>query len=166
MSAALYETLIKLPDLPGAACRNHDPELWTADEVDFGKAKWTSRVREAKAICGTCPARAACLQYALSARLGSGIWGGLTGDERKEESRSPLIGAGAKRCARGGHPLQPGSDICITCDDAAAKRRERDRKYREKVRKAKQIPRKPRGGRCSQCKITKHRCAHPVDGAA
>jgi hypothetical protein len=163
MSAALYETLTQLPDLPDAACRDHDPELWTADMVDFSKAKWTSRVRKAKAICNACPERSACLQYALSARLSSGIWGGLTVEERKERSRSRPISRDAK-CQRGGHPLQPGCDICITCDDAAAKRRKRDQRYREKRKKQK--PRKPRGGRCAQCRITKHRCTHPVGGAA
>ena len=41
----------------------------------------------AKAICAECPARGPCLEYALTARIAEGIWGGATEDERKRIRR-------------------------------------------------------------------------------
>jgi WhiB family redox-sensing transcriptional regulator len=52
-------------DLP---CRRHDPELW------FGQHP--SQVEEAKALCGGCPVREACLLGALERREAGGVWGG------------------------------------------------------------------------------------------
>lgn len=37
----------------------------------------------ALALCGRCPVRVACLEYALSVRDPYGIWGGLTEVERR-----------------------------------------------------------------------------------
>lgn len=39
--------------------------------------------REAKAICRSCPVRAACLDYALEHEERYGIWGGLSERERR-----------------------------------------------------------------------------------
>ncbi|MGI0133722.1 MAG: WhiB family transcriptional regulator [Candidatus Micrarchaeaceae archaeon] len=41
------------------------------------------RVEIAKAICGGCVVREACLDYALSRREGSGTWGGMSEWERR-----------------------------------------------------------------------------------
>lgn len=38
---------------------------------------------EPKAICGVCPVREACLEYAITAREKEGVWGGLTERERR-----------------------------------------------------------------------------------
>lgn len=49
-------------------CQQEDPELWfaeTPDDIEF-----------AKALCGMCPAREACLRGALSRREPWGVWGG------------------------------------------------------------------------------------------
>jgi WhiB family transcriptional regulator, redox-sensing transcriptional regulator len=44
------------------------------------------REDKAKAICSQCPARAACLDFAI--RTGQvGFWGGLNDDQRKSERR-------------------------------------------------------------------------------
>jgi WhiB family redox-sensing transcriptional regulator len=37
----------------------------------------------ARQMCATCPVRQPCLEYALSNRITSGIWGGLTERERR-----------------------------------------------------------------------------------
>jgi Transcription factor WhiB len=59
------------------ACRSHpDPDLWFAD----GHSK--ARQRQAIAICRTCPARAACLAYALAVPGLDGIWAGTTANQR------------------------------------------------------------------------------------
>ena len=52
------------PDLPCTA----DPELFFAESPDD--------VESAKALCGECPARAACLAGALKRREPWGVWGG------------------------------------------------------------------------------------------
>ena len=67
------------------ACRpyvnaGHDP-WWTYDELGGGdphtRRKASSAIAaEARAICATCPVRAACLQTALDSGEGYGIWGG------------------------------------------------------------------------------------------
>ncbi len=44
--------------------------------------------KEAKAICEQCEVRAICLEYALSANLENGIWGGASESERRRIKRS------------------------------------------------------------------------------
>ncbi|GAA4411700.1 WhiB family transcriptional regulator [Fodinibacter luteus] len=52
----------------GIPCRENDAELWFADTPQG--------VEFAKALCGTCPARAACLSGALGRGEPWGVWGG------------------------------------------------------------------------------------------
>ncbi len=49
-------------------CRTNDPELFFAESP--------SDVERAKALCGTCPLRQACLTGALERREPWGVWGG------------------------------------------------------------------------------------------
>ena len=42
------------------------------------------REGRAKQICGTCPVRQPCLEYALKIREPHGIWGGLNEAERRQ----------------------------------------------------------------------------------
>jgi len=42
------------------------------------------QVIEAKRVCGTCPVRAECLDWAMETRQDAGVWGGLTENERAE----------------------------------------------------------------------------------
>ena len=49
-------------------CRREDPELFFAESP--------SDVELAKALCGSCPVRAACLTGALERREPWGVWGG------------------------------------------------------------------------------------------
>lgn len=54
-----------------AACLDHDPELWFADshrQLDRDRAK---------RICGTCPARRECGDWATETGQRNGIWGGV-----------------------------------------------------------------------------------------
>jgi WhiB family transcriptional regulator, redox-sensing transcriptional regulator len=63
-----------------AACRNHDPELFFP-EGTAGPAR--DQAERAKRVCQSCPVQAPCLQFALGHGLSFGIWGGVTGDERR-----------------------------------------------------------------------------------
>lgn len=68
---------------PRPACADtDDPELWFPVSLRGRPRKIAdARGLEAKAICLTCPVRAACLDYAL-ANDERGIWGALDDRER------------------------------------------------------------------------------------
>jgi WhiB family transcriptional regulator, redox-sensing transcriptional regulator len=57
--------LPKRDDLP---CLRHDPELWFAQHP--------AQIEQAKALCGECPVREACLIGALARGEAAGVWGG------------------------------------------------------------------------------------------
>jgi WhiB family transcriptional regulator, redox-sensing transcriptional regulator len=65
----------------GAACRHHDPELFFP-EGTAGPA--LSQADRAKQVCGSCPVRTPCLDFAQRHRLAFGIWGGATWEERHD----------------------------------------------------------------------------------
>lgn len=79
------ERILEMDDWrDGAACRDHDPELFfPVSEIGPG----AEQVEQAKAVCATCPVRAECLEYALDNALDYGIFGGLTESERREFAR-------------------------------------------------------------------------------
>ena len=56
--------------------------------ADFFFPEPGSSVREAKRICGMCPIRSACLEYALDNDERFGVWGGLSEKERLEIRRT------------------------------------------------------------------------------
>ena len=62
-----------------AACRNTDPALFFPIGTT-GPA--VEQIRSAKAVCDRCPAREPCLDFAMRTRQDSGVWGGMTEDER------------------------------------------------------------------------------------
>lgn len=64
-----------LPDLPGALCAQADPEEW------FPERGGSPRV--AREICGRCPERVPCLEWAVATGERYGIWGGATEHERR-----------------------------------------------------------------------------------
>ncbi len=63
-----------------AACRDSEPGLFfpigtTGPAID--------QIDAAKAICGECVVKDACLLYALETNQESGVWGGYAEDERR-----------------------------------------------------------------------------------
>ena len=62
-----------------AACQGVEPEIFypTSDE----------EAEVAKAVCGQCPVRQPCLEYALAKRERDGVWGGATEKERRRMLR-------------------------------------------------------------------------------
>ena len=68
-----------------AACRNSHPELFfpigsTGDALQ--------EVEAAKAICRACPVRRECMAFAVETNQDSGVWGGLSEDERRKLRRN------------------------------------------------------------------------------
>jgi WhiB family redox-sensing transcriptional regulator len=66
-----------------AACRGEDTGLFFAPSDTEVRDVKLARERKAKAICGSCPVRIECLEYAIRIRETHGIWGGLNELERR-----------------------------------------------------------------------------------
>lgn len=69
-----------------AACATSDVDFYPERYAHAGlghRSALTPDVLRAKAVCATCPVQPECLAYALDADEPSGIWGGLTPDERR-----------------------------------------------------------------------------------
>lgn len=64
-----------------AACRDASPDLFCGPDGEQHPA-YAARVAKAKAVCGGCPVREQCLEYAL-AWPQAGVWGGLDDAERQ-----------------------------------------------------------------------------------
>lgn len=63
------------------ACHGMDVE--DADAVFFSGPRDHEEIAEAKELCGWCPVRRECLDFALENVLKEGTWGGLTEAERR-----------------------------------------------------------------------------------
>lgn len=77
-----------------AACTGQDPEMWFPIG-DNNAAR--AQADEAKAVCRRCPAQEWCLQWALETRQDTGVWGGLTEQERFRVHRRRGPGYWARR---------------------------------------------------------------------
>jgi WhiB family transcriptional regulator, redox-sensing transcriptional regulator len=69
----------QLPWFAEAKCLNADPDVFFPEKG--------GSTREAKRICGECPVRAECLEYALESDERFGIWGGMSERERRKLKR-------------------------------------------------------------------------------
>jgi WhiB family redox-sensing transcriptional regulator len=54
-----------------------------ADELFFPTPRAHTAIAEAKSLCGRCPVKKECFNYALDNDLYTGLWGGLTEKERR-----------------------------------------------------------------------------------
>ncbi|MEX0753541.1 MAG: WhiB family transcriptional regulator [Actinomycetota bacterium] len=66
-----------------AACKGEDATWFFAPSYFERRGQKDERERKAKALCGRCPVREECLEYALRTREGHGVWGGLNEMERR-----------------------------------------------------------------------------------
>ncbi|TDV47776.1 transcription factor WhiB [Actinophytocola oryzae] len=71
-----------------AACRDADPELFFPVS-DMGPG--ARQIADAKAVCGRCPVRTQCLDYAVETGLDHGVFGGTTERERRELIRRQRV---------------------------------------------------------------------------
>lgn len=53
------------------------------EDADLFFSTAAAQTEMAKAVCATCPVRLQCLQWALESGQNSGVWGGLSEDERR-----------------------------------------------------------------------------------
>jgi WhiB family redox-sensing transcriptional regulator len=79
-----------------ALCRDTDPELFFPVGTT-GQALVSQD--HAKRVCHECTVQQACLDYALDTNQDSGIWGGLTEEERRSIRRKRAADARASRHA-------------------------------------------------------------------
>lgn len=63
------------PWMASALCAQVDPDAWYPEKG--------GSIREAKRICGLCPVKAECLEYALDLDDRFGVYGGLSERERR-----------------------------------------------------------------------------------
>ena len=63
-----------------SACRDTDPDLFFPVGTT-GPA--IEQIETAKAVCRQCHAQTQCLEYAIETNQDSGIWGGLSEEERR-----------------------------------------------------------------------------------
>jgi WhiB family redox-sensing transcriptional regulator len=67
-----------------AICRDTDPDLFFPIGTT-GQA--LVQIDRAKEVCGECPVKSDCLEYALETNQDSGIWGGLDEEQRRNIRR-------------------------------------------------------------------------------
>jgi len=64
------------------SCRGADPAMCFHPEGERGPRR-DARESAAKAVCGACPVRERCANYALATQEPYGIWGGMSEHERE-----------------------------------------------------------------------------------
>jgi WhiB family redox-sensing transcriptional regulator len=67
-----------------ARCLTEDPELFFP-VGNTGPA--VEQIDQAKAVCRECAVATSCLEYAIKENQDTGVWGGLSEDERKSLKR-------------------------------------------------------------------------------
>ena len=77
-----------------AVCRDEDPELFFP-VGNSGPA--LSQIASAKLVCNRCPVTTQCLNWALETGQDSGVWGGMSEDERRALKRRKTRGRGRAR---------------------------------------------------------------------
>lgn len=85
--AQALDTGIEPPDWDHGRCR----VLGIDPEVFFFEEDYTPRSREyhearrlAQSICGKCPIKHECAEWAIETMQYGGVWGGMTNDDRKK----------------------------------------------------------------------------------
>jgi WhiB family transcriptional regulator, redox-sensing transcriptional regulator len=96
-----------------AACRRAPTSL-------FFEASTASA---AIAFCRSCPVAGECAEYAITAKLDVGVWGGLTGDDRREVAKARGIvwepEAPPRRECVCGRWARPSRTMCSGCAQRA-----------------------------------------------
>lgn len=83
MGRPTVAALLDAVEEAGPACRPADAVTFTGPDAfeDEPDADRLAREETAMAVCVSCPARSACLDYALAVQPREGVWGGYTAQE-------------------------------------------------------------------------------------
>jgi WhiB family redox-sensing transcriptional regulator len=115
-----------------AACRGLNPDLFFPERGD------SFTVRNARAVCATCPVAEQCLEFAIEVDETEGIWGGLSGRQLREEKRRRAGGVRRKAPTNTEHGTEggyhahrrAGTPTCQSCCEAHAAREAERKKGR------------------------------------
>ena len=77
-----------------AICRDTDPELFFPVGTT-GQA--LLQIAKAKSVCCECPVQTECLEFAMETNQDTGIWGGLSEEERRQIRRDAAAALRAQR---------------------------------------------------------------------
>ena len=80
-----------------AICRDTDPELFFPVGTT-GQA--LLQIAKAKSVCCECPVKTACLEFAMETNQDTGIWGGLSEEERRQIRREAAARQRAQRVSQ------------------------------------------------------------------
>lgn len=69
--------------LEQARCQDRETEIFFV--------RGAAKARRAQNICGNCPVRQECLEYAIAEEIEFGVWGGLTERQRRALLRRTTI---------------------------------------------------------------------------
>jgi WhiB family redox-sensing transcriptional regulator len=84
----LYKELTEqIREQGGVPCENA-PDMFFIDHSD---KLIREKIRITRTLCGGCPLKTLCLEYALEAEEQDGIWGGLTTPQRNSLKRERFI---------------------------------------------------------------------------
>lgn len=106
-----------------AVCAQCDPEIFFPEKG--------GSTRQAKAICISCPVRAACLAYALERDEKFGLWGGLSERERRELKRRHRNDDPRPRCSNGHFLAEVGVHKSGRCAKCAS---DQNRAYQQRLK--------------------------------
>lgn len=81
-----------------ARCKDEDPELFFPVGTTGSAA---AQIVAAKGICAQCPVRMQCLEWAMATGQDSGVWGGMSEEERRSLRRARRRGEAARLVAAG-----------------------------------------------------------------
>jgi WhiB family redox-sensing transcriptional regulator len=80
----LYNDLIKaIQNVDGTPCQDN-PDYW---DDELPGMDWTTRqaqIKGAKELCLECPVMMLCAEYAVTANEPTGVWGGLSTNDREK----------------------------------------------------------------------------------
>ena len=68
-----------------ARCKDEDPELFFPVGTTGPAA---AQIAAAKSVCMQCPVRIECLEWAMATGQESGVWGGMSEEERRALRRA------------------------------------------------------------------------------
>ena len=83
----IYRDIVEdVVEMGGTPCQQAPDAYFVEKEDRNGPEK----IRIAKVLCGDCPIKMKCLEYAVEAGEVHGIWGGLTTNERRKLTRNRI----------------------------------------------------------------------------